>query len=414
MPPSDGDRFVVVGGGIAGLVVARRLALAGRTVTLIDAGERLGGAVAPLTVAGVELDAGAESFATRSDAVPTLLHELGLHGDVVAPAAGSAWVHRADGRSVPLPAAGVLGIPADPGAADVRRAVGRVGAWRARIDRVLPARVGADAASVDALVRTRMGAGVADTLVAPVVRGVYSRDSRTMPVAVAAPRLPGLLRARGSLAAAVAALRADAPAGSLVGGLRGGMLRLSAALADDIARLGVDVRTGTAVTGIEPARAIAGDRELTGRVVLAASAPDAPPARPVTLVTLVVDAPALDAAPRGTGVLVAPGAGVAARALTHVTAKWTWVAEALPGRHVLRLSYDAAPKDAATTARSDAEAMLGVALPAPREVAVRTWSRAAHDARDLGMPRVGEAVAGTGLAAVVAHAESTASSLLAD
>ncbi len=414
MPPTDGEPFVVVGGGIAGLVVARRLALAGRAVTLLEAGDRLGGAVAPVTVAGAAIDAGAESFATRSDAVPALLRELGLDTDVVTPAAGSAWVHRADGRSVPLPAAGVLGIPADPRAPDVRRAVGRIGAWRARLDRVLPTRVGAEAASVDGLVRARMGAAVADTLVAPVVRGVYSRDSATMPVAVAAPRLPGLLRERGSLSAAVAALRADAPAGSLVAGLRGGMLRLSAALAADVARLGVDVRLGAAATVIEPTRAVADGREHTGRVVLAASAPDAPPARPVTLVTLVVDAPALDEAPRGTGVLVAPGAAVTARALTHVTAKWTWVAASLPGRHVLRLSYDEAPADAAATARSDAAAMLGVALPDPEEVAVRTWLRSARDPRELGMPRVGEAVAGTGLAAVVAQAEGTASSLLAD
>jgi oxygen-dependent protoporphyrinogen oxidase len=61
----------------------------------------------------------------------------------------------------------------------------------------------------------------------------------------------------------------------------------------------------------------------------------------VRLVTLVLDAPALDRAPRGSGLLVAPGVtDVAAKALTHATAKWRWLAElAGPHRHVLRLSY---------------------------------------------------------------------------
>ena len=46
-------------------------------------------------------------------------------------------------------------------------------------------------------------------------------------------------------------------------------------------------------------------------------------------------------APRGTGVLVAPQSpGVQAKALTHATAKWAWLADRTgPGRHVLRLSY---------------------------------------------------------------------------
>ena len=61
----------------------------------------------------------------------------------------------------------------------------------------------------------------------------------------------------------------------------------------------------------------------------------------VSLVTLVVDLPPLDASPRGTGVLVAPQSpGIQAKALTHATAKWGWLADRTgPGTHVVRLSY---------------------------------------------------------------------------
>ena len=127
----------------------------------------------------------------------------------------------------------------------------------------------------------------------------------------------------------------------------------------------------------------------------------------VTLVTLVVDAPELDVAPRGTGVLVAAGAGVGARALTHVTAKWDWVREAAEGRHVLRLSYDAADRPDADAAARDAAALLGVPLPHPDDAALVTWERAAPRTHAVdGMHYLGEAVAGTGIAAVVAQADA--------
>jgi protoporphyrinogen/coproporphyrinogen III oxidase len=150
--------------------------------------------------------------------------------------------------------------------------------------------------------------------------------------------------------------------------------------------------------------------------VVAAPVVTAPaePARPVTLVTLVVDAPALDSAPRGTGVLVASGAAVGARALTHVTAKWPWVAERAGGRHVLRLSYDGAAQPgghaaAVERATRDASALLGAALPAPDDAAIVTWERAAPRTHSVdGMRYVGESVSGTGIAAVVAQADAIA------
>ena len=56
---------VVVGGGVAGLVAARELAHEGLRTLLLEERDTLGGAVAGHTVAGLRLDAGAESFATR-------------------------------------------------------------------------------------------------------------------------------------------------------------------------------------------------------------------------------------------------------------------------------------------------------------------------------------------------------------
>ena len=81
-PPT---RIVVVGGGMAGLVVARECARPGFEVTVLEASARVGGSVAPLHLDGITLDAGAESFATRGGHVAGLLHDLGLDDEVVQP-----------------------------------------------------------------------------------------------------------------------------------------------------------------------------------------------------------------------------------------------------------------------------------------------------------------------------------------
>lgn len=401
--------FSVVGGGVAGLVVARRLAASGAAVTLFEASDRLGGAVARHEVAGIGLDAGAESFAVRDGAVGALLAGLGLAGDIVSPAPGPAWLLPATGDAVPLPATALLGIPADPLADDVVRVVGRAAADRAaELDArgVTPIAAGS---MLGPLVRARLGADVLDRLVAPVVHGVHSLHPDELPVERAHPRLRDALAAAGSLSGAVARLRAAAPPGSAVAGLRGGVNRLIPALADDVARHGGDLRLRARVD--DPAA-------LGATVVVAAPgvvAP-APPGRRIDLVTLVVEQDELDASPRGTGLLVAAGAPVGARALTHATAKWAWLRAAAAGRHVLRLSYDRPPADPIAAARADAEALLGVPLPFVADAAHVSWTRPAAASLPLetaGIAVVGETVAGSGLAGIVAHAERTAAELLA-
>ena len=422
---------VVVGGGVAGLVAARDLARAGRSTLVLEEHDTFGGAVAGHTVAGLRLDAGAESYATRGGTVAALLGELGLADRIREPEPHGAWVHLPHGDG-PLPRTGLLGIPAEPWAA--RRTLGLVGTARASLDLVLPP---TRATSLGDLVRRRMGARVLDRLVRPVVGGVHAADPDDLAVDAVAPGLPDALRReRGSLARAVRSLRASAPAGSAVQGLEGGMQVLVDALVADIEAHGGSVRTGVPVRSL--------DDEVTDRWVLSAPSavellglsvgrPD--PGAQVTLVTLVLDAPALDAAPRGTGVLVAREAtDVAAKALTHATAKWAWLAQvAGPGRHVVRLSYGRAGEDVQPDvgqALRDASVLLGTPLSAEQVEghAVVRWTQAlprpsaAHarvvaDVRAAvealpGVAVCGAWVAGNGLASVVPDARAAARSVL--
>lgn len=415
------ERFdhVVVGGGIAGLVLARRLAMSGRRVVLLEASDRLGGQVRRVEVAGVDVDAGAESFATRGDVVARLATEIGLGGELVSPAETPAWLYRGDGSAITLPATSLLGIPGVPLAADVIGSIGRRAAMRAELDVLIPPTVGATAASLGALVRTRMGAAVLEQLVDPVVRGVHSTSADDLPLDRAHPGLRAALLREGSLSHAVLSLRERAAAGSQVGGIRGGMGRLADELAADLRLFGVDVRLGSPVdlsALAAPGDGVARIGGVEGPGTLAAPVPSAADRR-VTVVVLAVDQPQLDAAPRGTGLLVAAGApGVRARALTHLTAKWAWVREQAGGLHLLRLSYDGHDvSDPLETARVDASALLGVDVGPVVDGAVVPWVRAAPRTHAVdGMRRIGEAESGTGLAAVIAAAEREAESLLDD
>ncbi|OSM42944.1 protoporphyrinogen/coproporphyrinogen oxidase [Nesterenkonia sp. PF2B19] len=179
----------VVGGGIAGLVVAWDLLRGGWQVTLLEAEPRLGGAIGTHRLGGIEVDAGAEAFATRSPAVPRLVEELGLGEQVIAPTPDGAWLQLPD-LAAPLPATGILGIPADPLADDVVRILGCEAAERASADLTEPVEAWRhrEDITVGELVLDRMGPEVLERLVTPIVSGVHSARPEELDVGNAAAR----------------------------------------------------------------------------------------------------------------------------------------------------------------------------------------------------------------------------------
>jgi oxygen-dependent protoporphyrinogen oxidase len=398
---------VVIGGGISGLVAARDLAERGLRVVLAEAKDHFGGSVGAHRVGGMILDSGAESFATRNPSVSELIEELGLGGSTVAPARAGSWLHLPSGP-IRMPSSGILGIPANPRDPELGAALTPAGRRRAALDRIIPSSTGFNTRSLGALVRARMGRQVLENLVAPVTMGIHSSHPDQLDVDVVAPGLRAGLRQYGSLGAAAAVLRAQAPAGTQVGGLVGGMNQLSEALVSDLARRGARLLPDSEVIAVDRdetdgrwmviRRQVggAGKRSvisadvlviatdgptavrLLGSRVPAERLPQVRPGQEIALATLVLDEPRLSEAPRGTGVLVSEKVrDVRAKALTHATVKWEWIAErAGPDRHVLRLSYgrDSALGDQGvaelslpdeqliTLALHDAERIMGLRL----------------------------------------------------
>lgn len=464
---------VVIGGGASGLVAARECAEVGMRVTVLEAAESLGGAIRRAEIDGVVVDAGAESYATRGGHVRALVDALGLAAKVQTPAAGGAWLAGVQGQEpAPLPKGGILGIPGNPFSDEVRRIIGWRGAWRAYVDRLRPPLTIGHQHSLGRLVASRMGERVLERLVAPVTAGVYSAHPDDVDVEIAAPGLSAALTRVGSLSGAVEALRGEQAAakapGSAVECLSGGMSTLVDALRADVEKLGGVVRTLAPALSIEksddggwdvivpmpeaesdsesdatPERlhadaVIVATTEDAARVLLRGHVPalgDATQAPQIEIVTLLVDSPELDAAPRGTGVLTVPGSHIA-KALTHATAKWSWLRETAGGRHVVRVSFgsqgekpataDLSDEDAAALALTEASALLGVPLAAGALIGAhrarfaqsqpvsllgaderRATTRAAVR-RVPGLAVVGAWVAGTGLAQVVPDATAEA------
>ncbi len=409
------SHIVVVGGGIGGLVAALTCAKIGMRVTVVEASDRLGGAIRTTEIGGVRVDVGAEGYATRGGAVRSLIDELGLAEAIVAPAPRAEWIAGLPDGSAPLPEATIRGIPENPWDERVRRIIGWRGTWRAYLDRLRPPLTIGQERSLGRLVRTRMGEIVLDRLVAPLSLGAFAIHPDDVDVDVVAPGLNAALTRTGTLAGAVTQVRASAPAasGAALEGIAGGMSLLVDALHARLLELGVSVVTGapvatldrrgdgrwTVVTEaasgdvpqnavpadpqpeaaprIEPADAVlvaAGSRE-THRL-LAAAVPSLEPFRDVELevLTLVLSSAELAAAPVRTAVYPVRGAFRAA-SVTDATARWPWLREtAGPDVHVLKVTFggpDSPPATAelddtaaAELALSEASALLEVPLDA--------------------------------------------------
>ncbi|GAA4474496.1 protoporphyrinogen oxidase [Enteractinococcus fodinae] len=461
---------VVVGAGYAGLVAAYTAVQAGHSVTVLEAAPTAGGAIQPLTFdlpeGPLTVDAGAEAYAARSQQVEELIAELGLGEDLVTPDPAGSWLYLPEVGAVPAPKVGMWGIPGHPSAPEVIQALGPAGAARAAQELAMPMhnwalrRAAGEPITVGELVVDRFGTAVLNRLVAPVVAGVHSADPYDVDIETIAPGLIDAAIQHDSVALAIAERRAAAPPGAAVKTLAGGMHRLVAALVEYLQDR-AQVRFNTEVTALAadgPAvLTAAGERITADRIVVAINGPSAfdlmaPVAqltdRPelgagVALVALVVDDPRLNDHPRGTGMLVSPAATtVAAKAATHVTAKWDWARQAATAqadhRHVLRLSYgritdpadgsapghDTADAQLFDLALSDAAAMFGLKQAQLAEAVVAQQVIRWREAMPLTTPEnaqrlkamtqaaratdwlhvTGAWFAGTGLAAITKHA----------
>lgn len=389
-------RYCILGGGVSGLVAAYRIRAAVGAedeIVLLDPADRLGGVLRTEQLGGQPMDVGAEAFVARRPEVGALMAELGLADRQIATTGVRPTIYSQD-RLHPLPAGAVNGIPgtAESVAGLVDRAC--VATIAAEAQRPLSWRPGDDP-SVGRLVADRFGDQVVARSVDPMLSGVYAGSAATIGLRSAAPTLAAALDAGAdSLTAAVRRALPPSTAGPVFAAVAGGYRVLLDAL----------VAAGRPRWIQAPATAIAPDgpgwavTDGTGQtwhadaVVLALPAPQAAAllagvaadaadaAGGVATASAVVLAMALPAGtpfPPQSGVLVATGESLHAKAITLTSRKWG----VRGSDELLRMSFGRFGDDIARTtseadltawALDDLRAVFGIAAQ-PREVVVHRW-----------------------------------------
>ena len=388
--------YCVVGGGISGLTAAYRLRAAApddATITLFDPGDRLGGVLRTERVGGQPMDLGAEAFVLRRPEMPALLAELDLSGHQLVTTGARPLIYSRQ-RLHPLPTDTVAGIPSS--AASVAGLVDD--ATVARIDaepaRPLTWRTGSDP-TVAELVADRFGEQAVARSVDPLLGGVYAGSAATIGLRAGAPSVAAALdRGAASLTEAVRQGLPPASGGPVFGALDGGyqvlidelvsrsrlqwvqatVQRLEGAgrgwtLHDDT---GAHWSADAVILAIPAPRLVRLIDEIAPRTFAVASR-IASASSAVVALAVPADAPF----PQSSGVLVASGEQLHAKAITLSSRKWG----ARGDTQLLRLSFGKFGDEVAARvpddellawAMDDLAAAFGVTVD-PVDVRVRRW-----------------------------------------
>ncbi len=187
-------RIAVIGGGIAGLAAAHRLAELdpGCEMTLFEAGARLGGVLSTVHEEGFQVEQSADNFITTIPWGLDLCKRLGLGEQLVQtnPAHRRTFVVRR-GRLCPLPDGFLMMAPTRLWPLALTPILSPLGKLRAALEWFIPPREDDRDESMAEFVRRRLGRETFDRLVEPLVSAVYAADLEKLSVAGYAQPLPG-------------------------------------------------------------------------------------------------------------------------------------------------------------------------------------------------------------------------------
>ena len=397
-------RLVVVGAGITGLAAAFewRRRRPDDEIVVLEAGDRIGGKLHRVELAGHWYDTGPEAMLARVPEAVALVEALGRGDRLVAPATTQASVVLPDGRH-PLPAGTVLGVPASADGLD--GLLSPDGVDRVRAEAGLPPLTLDGDVAVGALLRERLGDEIVDRLVEPLLGGVYAGRADELSLTATMPALAAELPAAGSVLAAAAAAR-DAGVrsrgdddGPVFATVTDGIGSLPEAL---VAAARAEVRLRTPAHGIRRAAAgfelsvgLAAAPELltADRVLVTAPAPKAArllrdlvpaavepltgiPYASMAVVAMAFPAQDVDA---GSGLLVPPVTGRLVKGVTVSSAKWPHLAgdvllvRSSVGRFRDEAELQRSDEDLTAAVVDDLADLLGLARPEPLETRLVRW-----------------------------------------
>jgi oxygen-dependent protoporphyrinogen oxidase len=273
---------VIVGGGVAGLTIARALTHAGVDALVLEAASHPGGLLRSERREGYLCDWAANAFlAGEPGGAVDLCRELGVDIVEAAPAAKRRYIFRGGARRL---------VPTSPPVLAKTDLLSWRGKLRLLAEPLVRARAanGAEDETIDAFFRRRVGVEAAEALVAPFTLGVFAGESDALSMRAAFPRFAALEARHGGLVRGMLGERrlrqregrAPAQPARLWAPRQG-----ASGLVDALAReLGERVRTGVKVVAIE--------RRAGGGQLLRALDSSGAPVPPIAARTLVLATPA--------------------------------------------------------------------------------------------------------------------------
>ena len=258
---------VVIGGGIAGLTVGHRLVRDARDrtieVTVLEASDRPGGTIRSTRLGGYLCEHGPQGLLDNAPDTLDIIRELGLEAVASTPGSRRRYLYRS-GRLREVPGSPLSALTSD------------VISWRGKLrlaaEPLIRARAGEDE-TIHAFAARRLGREAAQTLVDPMVSGIYAGDAGRLSMRAAFPAIWELERDHGSLVRGMLARRRrlqtstarPTPRFGRLMSFADGIEALPRALAGS---LGGRVQTRSTATGLRRAAGGAGSSDGTWRVSL--------------------------------------------------------------------------------------------------------------------------------------------------
>jgi oxygen-dependent protoporphyrinogen oxidase len=211
--------ITVIGGGIAGLSAAYTLqkeaaaANLAASITLVDAGEKLGGKIVTEQVDGFTIEGGPDCFIRQKPWAAELAHSLGIQSDLMGTNDHQRKVYVLDrGRLTPLPDGVMLIIPTRIMPFVLSPLISWPGKIRMGLDWFIKRRAEPGDETVGNFVRRRLGREALEKIAEPLLSGIHVSDPEKQSLLATFPRFRAIEEKHGSLIRGMLAERKAAQA----------------------------------------------------------------------------------------------------------------------------------------------------------------------------------------------------------
>ena len=200
-------RVVVVGAGISGLTAAYRLRRSW-DVTVLEAGERIGGQIQTEERGGLLLEWGPDSLVAHKPAGERLCRELGLGRRLLRLRSGGSRMQVVfDGKLQQLPEGFLMIAPTRLAPLLTTPILSVPGLLRAGLERFVPARRERSDESLRSFVTRRWGRELYDRIAEPVFGALFAADATRLSARACIPRFHAMENEYRSVAAGLARMQ---------------------------------------------------------------------------------------------------------------------------------------------------------------------------------------------------------------